>query len=51
MSYLFDIKEFDGGYVTFRGGSKGGKSTGKGTLKTSKLDFKDVYFVKELQFN
>ncbi|GJT21713.1 putative ribonuclease H-like domain-containing protein [Tanacetum coccineum] len=42
MSYLSDFKEFDGGYVTFRGGSKGGKITGKGTLKTSKLDFKDV---------
>ncbi|GJT01363.1 putative ribonuclease H-like domain-containing protein [Tanacetum coccineum] len=34
-----------------RGGAKGGKITGKGTLKSSKLDFKDVYFVKELQFN
>ncbi|GJX72747.1 ribonuclease H-like domain-containing protein [Tanacetum coccineum] len=51
MSYLSDFKEFDEGYVTFRGGAKGGKITGKGTLKTSKLDFKDVYFVKELQFN
>ncbi|GJZ68479.1 putative ribonuclease H-like domain-containing protein [Tanacetum coccineum] len=51
MSYLSDFKEFDGGYVTFRGGAKGGKITGKGTLKTSKLDFEDVYFVKELQFN
>ncbi|GJR42701.1 retrovirus-related pol polyprotein from transposon TNT 1-94 [Tanacetum coccineum] len=50
MSYLSDFKEFDGGYVTFRGGAKGGKITGKGT-KTSKLDFEDVYFVKELQFN
>ncbi|GKC16023.1 putative ribonuclease H-like domain-containing protein, partial [Tanacetum coccineum] len=30
---------------------KGREITGKGTLKTSKLDFKDVYFVKELQFN
>ncbi|GJR34844.1 hypothetical protein Tco_1210528 [Tanacetum coccineum] len=39
------------GYVTFGGGVKGGKITGKGTLKTSKLDFEDVYFVKELQFN
>ncbi|GJY32149.1 retrovirus-related pol polyprotein from transposon TNT 1-94 [Tanacetum coccineum] len=48
MSYLSDFKEFDGGYVTFRGGAKGGKITGKGTLKTGKLDFKDVYFVKEL---
>ncbi|GJW29666.1 putative ribonuclease H-like domain-containing protein [Tanacetum coccineum] len=33
-----------------KGGAKGGRITGKGTLKTGKLDFKDVYFVKELQF-
>ncbi|GKB69612.1 hypothetical protein Tco_0931024 [Tanacetum coccineum] len=51
MSYLSDFKEFDGGYVTFGGGAKGEKITGKGTLKTGKLDFEDVYFVKELQFN
>ncbi|GKF88633.1 hypothetical protein Tco_0259510, partial [Tanacetum coccineum] len=58
MSYLSDFKEFDRGYVTFRGGAKRGKITGKGTLKTGKetlktgkLDFEDVYFVKELQFN
>ncbi|GJX83159.1 putative ribonuclease H-like domain-containing protein, partial [Tanacetum coccineum] len=51
MSYPSDFKEFDGGYVTFGGGAKGGKITGKGTLKTGKLDFEDVYFVKELQFN
>ncbi|GJY89350.1 putative ribonuclease H-like domain-containing protein [Tanacetum coccineum] len=51
MSYLSDFKEFDRGYVTFGGGAKGGKITSKGTLKTGKLDFKDVYFVKELQFN
>ncbi|GJV51688.1 ribonuclease H-like domain-containing protein [Tanacetum coccineum] len=51
MSYLSDFKEFDGGYVTFGGGAKGGKITSKGTLKTGKLDFEDVYFVKELQFN
>ncbi|GJX00530.1 hypothetical protein Tco_0184443 [Tanacetum coccineum] len=48
MSHLSDFKEYDGGYVTFRGGANGGKITGKGTLKTSKLDFEDVYFVKEL---
>ncbi|GJT04895.1 zinc finger BED domain-containing protein RICESLEEPER 2-like protein [Tanacetum coccineum] len=42
MSYLSDFKEFDGGYVTFGGGAKGGKITGKGTLKTGKLDFEDV---------
>ncbi|GJR93177.1 hypothetical protein Tco_0265351 [Tanacetum coccineum] len=51
MSYLSDFKEFNGGYVTFGGGANGGKITSKGTLKTDKLDFEDVYFVKELQFN
>ncbi|GJQ95124.1 reverse transcriptase domain-containing protein [Tanacetum coccineum] len=38
MSYLSDFKEFDRRYVTFRGGAKGRKITGKGTLKTDKLD-------------
>ncbi|GJX99044.1 putative ribonuclease H-like domain-containing protein [Tanacetum coccineum] len=33
MSYLSDFKEFDGGYVTFGGGARGGRITGKGTLK------------------
>ncbi|GKF11918.1 hypothetical protein Tco_0049844 [Tanacetum coccineum] len=51
MSYLSDFKEFDERYVTFGRGTKGGKIIGKGTFKTSKLDFEDVYFVKELQFN
>nr|GEV20294.1 retrovirus-related Pol polyprotein from transposon TNT 1-94 [Tanacetum cinerariifolium] len=50
MSYLSNFKEFDGGYVTFGGGDKGGRITDKGTLKTGKLDFEDVYFVKELNF-
>ncbi|GJW45681.1 hypothetical protein Tco_0077327, partial [Tanacetum coccineum] len=50
-SYLTDYKEFDGGFVAFRGNSKGGKVTGKGKIKTSKLDFEDVYFVKELKYN
>nr|GFA04950.1 hypothetical protein [Tanacetum cinerariifolium] len=39
------------GYVAFGGNPKGGKITGKGTIKTGKLDFDDVYFVKELKFN
>nr|GEW95657.1 putative ribonuclease H-like domain-containing protein [Tanacetum cinerariifolium] len=30
---------------------KGGKISGKGKIKTGKLDFEDVYFVKELKFN
>ncbi|GKC28812.1 ribonuclease H-like domain-containing protein [Tanacetum coccineum] len=51
MSYLSDFKEFNRGYVTFRGGAKGGRFTGNRTFKTGKLDFEDVYFVKELQFN
>ncbi|GJX44335.1 ribonuclease H-like domain-containing protein [Tanacetum coccineum] len=29
--------------------AKGGRITGKGTIKTDKLDFEDVYFVKELE--
>nr|GEU92978.1 ribonuclease H-like domain-containing protein [Tanacetum cinerariifolium] len=51
ISYLTDFKEFDGGYVAFGGGAKGGKITGKGTIRICKLDFEDVYFIKELQFN
>ncbi|GKA83369.1 hypothetical protein Tco_0804964 [Tanacetum coccineum] len=30
MAYLSDFKEFDGGYVAFRGGAYGGRITGKG---------------------
>ncbi|GJX68603.1 putative ribonuclease H-like domain-containing protein [Tanacetum coccineum] len=37
MSYLTDFKEIDGGYVAFGGNPKGGKITGRGTIKT---DFK-----------
>ncbi|GJY03658.1 putative ribonuclease H-like domain-containing protein [Tanacetum coccineum] len=44
-------EEFDGGHVTFGGGAYGGRISGKGTLKTDSLDFNDVYFVKELNFN
>nr|GEX34675.1 hypothetical protein [Tanacetum cinerariifolium] len=36
-----------GGIVTFGGGD--GKITGKGTIRTSKLNFKNVYYVEELQ--
>nr|GEU58975.1 ribonuclease H-like domain-containing protein [Tanacetum cinerariifolium] len=51
ISYLFNFKELNGGYVTFGGNPKGGKISGKGKIKTGKLDFDDVYFVKELKFN
>ncbi|GJY74073.1 hypothetical protein Tco_0478504 [Tanacetum coccineum] len=50
-SYLTDYEEKYGGFVTFGGNSKRGKITGKGKIRTSKLDFEDVYFVKELKFN
>ncbi|GJX37679.1 putative ribonuclease H-like domain-containing protein [Tanacetum coccineum] len=51
MSYLTDFEEIDGGYVAFGGNPKGGKITGRGTIKTGNLDFKNVYFVRELKFN
>ncbi|GJS38275.1 hypothetical protein Tco_0563318 [Tanacetum coccineum] len=51
MSYLTDFEEIDGGYVAFGGNPKGGKITSRGTIKTGNLDFKNVYFVRELQFN
>nr|GEX19546.1 ribonuclease H-like domain-containing protein [Tanacetum cinerariifolium] len=46
-AYLVDYQDFNGGPVAF-GGSKG-QITGKGKIRTGKLDFEDVYFVKELQ--
>ncbi|GJW30953.1 ribonuclease H-like domain-containing protein [Tanacetum coccineum] len=50
-SFLTDYQEIDGGIVAFGGSLKGGKITGKGKIRTVKLDFEDVYFVKELKFN
>nr|GEV83577.1 putative ribonuclease H-like domain-containing protein [Tanacetum cinerariifolium] len=41
----------NGGYVAFDSNPKGGKISGKGKIRTGKLDFDDVYFVKELKFN
>nr|GEZ52421.1 hypothetical protein [Tanacetum cinerariifolium] len=51
MSYLSDFEELNGGYVAFGGNPKGGKISGKGKIRTGKLDFDDVYFVKGLKFN
>nr|GEY38089.1 putative ribonuclease H-like domain-containing protein [Tanacetum cinerariifolium] len=49
ISYLSDYEPFDGGYVSF---SQGGcKITGKGTIKIGKLEFENVYFVKDLKYN
>ncbi|GJR58379.1 ribonuclease H-like domain-containing protein [Tanacetum coccineum] len=49
--FLTDYQDIDGGFVAFGGSARGGKITGKGKIRTDKLDFKDVFFVKELKFN
>ncbi|GJW27172.1 putative ribonuclease H-like domain-containing protein [Tanacetum coccineum] len=46
-AYLDEFQDFNGGHVAF-GGSRG-YITGTGKIKTGKLDFEDVCFVKELQ--
>ncbi|GKB90006.1 ribonuclease H-like domain-containing protein [Tanacetum coccineum] len=47
---LVEYQDYNGGPVAFLGSK--GQITGKGKIRTGKLDFKDVYFVKELkQFN
>nr|GEW43582.1 hypothetical protein [Tanacetum cinerariifolium] len=51
ISYLSDFEELNDGYVAFGGNPKGGKISGKGKIRTRKLKFDDVYFVKELKFN
>nr|GEY84921.1 retrovirus-related Pol polyprotein from transposon TNT 1-94 [Tanacetum cinerariifolium] len=51
MSYLSDFKELNGGYVAFGGNPNSGKISSKGKIKTGKLEFDDVYFVKEIKFN
>ncbi|GJV63099.1 hypothetical protein Tco_1473927 [Tanacetum coccineum] len=50
-SFLTDYQEIDGGFVAFGGSPKRGKITRKDKIRTEKLDFEDVYFVKELKFN
>nr|GFA11916.1 putative ribonuclease H-like domain-containing protein [Tanacetum cinerariifolium] len=49
ISYLFDYEPFDGGYVSF--GQGGCKITSKGTIKPGKLEFENVYFMKDLKYN
>ncbi|GJW55765.1 ribonuclease H-like domain-containing protein [Tanacetum coccineum] len=48
---ILDHVSRNNGFIAFGGNSKEGKITGKGKIKTGKLDFEDVYFVKELKFN
>ncbi|GJV39360.1 ribonuclease H-like domain-containing protein, partial [Tanacetum coccineum] len=47
--YLSDYQEIKGGFVAFGEGK--GRITGKGNIKTNKLDFDDVYYVNGLKFN
>nr|GEV94581.1 putative ribonuclease H-like domain-containing protein [Tanacetum cinerariifolium] len=49
ISYLFEYEPFNGGYVSFTHGR--GKITDKGSIKTGKLEFENVYFVEELKYN
>nr|GEX99369.1 hypothetical protein [Tanacetum cinerariifolium] len=51
VSRLTNFKEINERYVASGGNPKGGKISIKGKIKTDKLDFDDVYFVKELKFN
>nr|GEY09120.1 ribonuclease H-like domain-containing protein [Tanacetum cinerariifolium] len=47
ISHLTYYEPFDEGYVYF--GQGGCKITGKGTIKIGKLEFENVYFVKDLK--
>ncbi|GJV67069.1 reverse transcriptase domain-containing protein [Tanacetum coccineum] len=49
--FLTDYQDIDGGFVAFGGSARGSKITGKGKIRTDKLDFEDVFFVNELKFN
>ncbi|GKA33128.1 ribonuclease H-like domain-containing protein, partial [Tanacetum coccineum] len=47
---LKNIGIFDS-FIAFGGSARGGKITRTVKIRTHKLDFKDVFFVKELKFN
>ncbi|GJY37370.1 ribonuclease H-like domain-containing protein [Tanacetum coccineum] len=51
ISYLSEYEPFNEGCVSLSFGHGRGKITGKGSIKTSKLKFENVYFVEELKFN
>ncbi|GJV55558.1 ribonuclease H-like domain-containing protein [Tanacetum coccineum] len=48
---LQEKRVIDSGCSRHMTGNKGGKITSKGKISTGKLDFEDVYFVKELKFS
>ncbi|GKE73992.1 putative ribonuclease H-like domain-containing protein, partial [Tanacetum coccineum] len=47
--YLTEYEDYDGGFVSFGDGK--GRILSKGKIKTSALDFDNVYFCKELKYN
>nr|GEY44918.1 hypothetical protein [Tanacetum cinerariifolium] len=49
ISYLSEYEPFNGGYVS--SGHGRGKITCKSSIKTSKLEFENVYFMEELKYN
>ncbi|GJT16804.1 putative reverse transcriptase domain-containing protein [Tanacetum coccineum] len=50
-AYLSDYEDYNGGFMAFGSDPKRGKITGKGKIRTANLDFDDIYFVEELNFN
>nr|GEV00700.1 putative ribonuclease H-like domain-containing protein [Tanacetum cinerariifolium] len=50
-SYLTDYEKINGDLLPLKVISKERKLVRKGKIRTGKLDFEDVYFVKELKFN
>ncbi|GKD52419.1 hypothetical protein Tco_1281395 [Tanacetum coccineum] len=50
-AYLSDYEDLNGGFVAFGSDPKRGKITSKCKIKTTNLEFDDVYFVNELKFN
>nr|GEZ14476.1 hypothetical protein [Tanacetum cinerariifolium] len=46
-AHLVDYQEFKGSSVAFE--RSNGRITGKGTIKASRLDFEDVYYMEELK--
>ncbi|GKE07867.1 hypothetical protein Tco_1411418, partial [Tanacetum coccineum] len=50
IAYLFDFKQFDGGYVAFGGGAYGGKISGLVILKTVLLN-QLVFSINTAKYN
>ncbi|KAJ0622952.1 putative RNA-directed DNA polymerase [Helianthus annuus] len=50
LSQLVNVKEFNGGYVSFAGGESG-RITLKGTVRNGVLSFENVNYVPELKHN